>query len=1020
MEDDDVYGGMATPIRSSRQPSPTPRLAPSPSPSHSSASGTQLPPLMSHQHRHTPSPHPRTPLPQQQPPLPHQQIPYPTTYQVHSASGHVNPRPISSSSKPPSDPAFASNPNVNPYFTAVPPENGGRDGRSKSAHRPTDSQTLKLKSQDAVHGRSHSLASDNLGGDMTAAQMEDTPPPPPPYSSSPQPPPSIVITPAHITTSSSVASLHHPSSHSPYPHSSPNSASASDNESGRSAVSSRSASEASMSGSEHERDLRPEATRNISAPELGQGGGGRRGPRMERLQVPHRSVSEPVSHTKASSGKGKSKKGSQGQGGTSPLEVVDMVDVLDETDPLGRAWHHDGPYEAASTALRQMTRERTLSTKKSGGGGLHHQTQGSISTGDLSKPMGIVPGQIFPKFMMPPTQVASAQQPQQQQQQPIMRMPSDPYASHFPPQLQPGMPLQQQQQQHYHHHHHHHQQPPPPPPHDPRVAHQQVPYPQRVQSSRAQEDPRQSHYPQPQSQADLARRAAEQSFPQGMGRAVSSSSRAPPDPRQVPPPQVDMHGRGTVIDQRPPPQVVERAPSSRMPSDPRLATQPQVDQYGRVLTDQRPPPPPQPLARDPSSRGPVDHRQITQQMDAYNRALVDRGVPPQNVMRASSSRTPSDPRQSHHPQQEQYNPTRDDHPLPPPPPAHVIAPSSRKLTKSHRKPESEPRVDTYSNDTPLPPPPPTQMPPMQLPFPPQPQPQPQPSRQYPQPPQQLHHQPSQQFPAQPPPQAYPPQPPVSSRVSRSVSDSRALPPRASEYRPTPNEGVPIPPKAPSSRQSNSPVRVSRGPLPSPPSLPVQSVDTILDREPHPSMPGQFTPPARRPSPPSQPPPPVDPSRDPSRPPRSVRAPSIAPSSQQSSDSRSHSSGGGNNRLQPSYIPKHLVMPAPLQNMGQQPPPSQQQRTHQRAVSLNNPAYPATITSRPFAASARNVVRQEVKVELKGKRNFLRKRNTLDGHGDDGMGQVHYSVEVNPQPVAKEAKAGIHFPRRFLSKRRIDI
>ncbi|KAK7694997.1 hypothetical protein QCA50_002185 [Cerrena zonata] len=131
-----------------------------------------------------------------------------------------------------------------------------------------------------------------------------------------------------------------------------------------------------------------------------------------------------------------------------PPKDLDRIDELDETDPLGYAWHHDGRFEAALNALKQGA----FGDGDGANGGASSQEQNGkkSSRKKPSEPVNpntttfnISPGEIFPSFVsQPATQPAAPQQQQQQFPQPIQRpsrQASQPASQPLPPTSQPPL-----------------------------------------------------------------------------------------------------------------------------------------------------------------------------------------------------------------------------------------------------------------------------------------------------------------------------------------------------------------------------------------------------------------------------------------------------------------------------------------------------------------------------------------------------------------------------------------------------
>ncbi|KAM5530729.1 hypothetical protein V8D89_015589 [Ganoderma adspersum] len=76
---------------------------------------------------------------------------------------------------------------------------------------------------------------------------------------------------------------------------------------------------------------------------------------------------------------------------STPPRDLDSIDELDESDPLGFAWHHDGPYEAIAKATGSARNPGASAHKPSKPKRKPVQAYDSVS-------VGVAPGQIFPSF----------------------------------------------------------------------------------------------------------------------------------------------------------------------------------------------------------------------------------------------------------------------------------------------------------------------------------------------------------------------------------------------------------------------------------------------------------------------------------------------------------------------------------------------------------------------------------------------------------------------------------------------
>ncbi|OBZ79446.1 hypothetical protein A0H81_00791 [Grifola frondosa] len=105
---------------------------------------------------------------------------------------------------------------------------------------------------------------------------------------------------------------------------------------------------------------------------------------------------------------------------TAPRDL-DRIDELDETNPLGFTWHHDGPYEAIAKSQSQHDLAEEVASKKPKQS--RQRSDESTTTRnvgqpfDPSVPLGIAPGQIFPSlfpFQPPPQQTGASPQTTEQ------------------------------------------------------------------------------------------------------------------------------------------------------------------------------------------------------------------------------------------------------------------------------------------------------------------------------------------------------------------------------------------------------------------------------------------------------------------------------------------------------------------------------------------------------------------------------------------------------------------------------
>ncbi|CAL1695144.1 unnamed protein product [Somion occarium] len=101
-----------------------------------------------------------------------------------------------------------------------------------------------------------------------------------------------------------------------------------------------------------------------------------------------------------------------------PPKDLDRIDELDETDPLGYAWHHDGRYEAALQAIKNGALSEGIGAGVGAGGGKAMNQDGKKSSQrNPSAPVdpsttsfNVSPGEIFPSFNAQPKPPKSKQQ----------------------------------------------------------------------------------------------------------------------------------------------------------------------------------------------------------------------------------------------------------------------------------------------------------------------------------------------------------------------------------------------------------------------------------------------------------------------------------------------------------------------------------------------------------------------------------------------------------------------------------
>ncbi|KAI0332036.1 hypothetical protein GY45DRAFT_1335879 [Cubamyces sp. BRFM 1775] len=164
------------------------------------------------------------------------------------------------------------------------------------------------------------------------------------------------------------------------------------------------------------------ASRNASAPELHQP--------PPPTDVPPRPSTVPIAAPANStvSAPAPQRKRSKNPSISAPPRDLDRIDELDESDPLGARWHHDGPYEAIMKAAPVLYPDQSILA--------HKRTEPSkrkpVQYGDVS--LGLSPGQIFPSYSQyqPPIPNQGAQPHQQH-----------PAPENFPPGSSPSSPLMQ-------------------------------------------------------------------------------------------------------------------------------------------------------------------------------------------------------------------------------------------------------------------------------------------------------------------------------------------------------------------------------------------------------------------------------------------------------------------------------------------------------------------------------------------------------------------------------------------------
>ncbi|RPD57057.1 hypothetical protein L227DRAFT_507479 [Lentinus tigrinus ALCF2SS1-6] len=169
--------------------------------------------------------------------------------------------------------------------------------------------------------------------------------------------------------------------------------------------------------------LRPPINaRNASAPELH--------PPPPAVDVPPRPSTVPIPAEAAAPPQPR-RRSSKNPSISTPPRDLDRIDELDESDPLGFAWHHGGPYEAIAKAAPALypdavpTQKRTQSSKRK-----------SVQPNDIS--LGVSPGQIFPSYSQ--YQPQNAGHGVQRQLDPNV-LPPKPPAEDFPVGSPPMSPL---------------------------------------------------------------------------------------------------------------------------------------------------------------------------------------------------------------------------------------------------------------------------------------------------------------------------------------------------------------------------------------------------------------------------------------------------------------------------------------------------------------------------------------------------------------------------------------------------
>ncbi|KAJ3473718.1 hypothetical protein NLI96_g12858 [Meripilus lineatus] len=183
---------------------------------------------------------------------------------------------------------------------------------------------------------------------------------------------------------------------------------------------------------------RPDLVNSTSAPDVR--------PPPPPVPVPTRSATAPVPEASSS----RSASSSNGQQATDTVrrtrskknivaaapKDLDKIDELDESDPLGFAWHHGGPYEAIKRSAEngdiERDPKRDALTKMNGQdptGQQRNRKVKKLTPADMARMLshfkGVAPGEIFPSFTMyepyDEPQPSSRFQPPVQPNQPLIR-----------------------------------------------------------------------------------------------------------------------------------------------------------------------------------------------------------------------------------------------------------------------------------------------------------------------------------------------------------------------------------------------------------------------------------------------------------------------------------------------------------------------------------------------------------------------------------------------------------------------
>ncbi|KAI0375240.1 hypothetical protein BV20DRAFT_1048409 [Pilatotrama ljubarskyi] len=153
----------------------------------------------------------------------------------------------------------------------------------------------------------------------------------------------------------------------------------------------------------------PINARNASAPELH--------PPPPRTDVPPRPSTVPIPAPADStvSAPVAQRKRSKNTSIAAPPRDLDRIDELDESDPLGLPWHHDGPYEAIMKAVPVLYPDQSILAKKRSEASSRPPKRKPVEPYD-SLSLGVSPGQIFPSNSQyqPPTAGAQGDSGQRQ------------------------------------------------------------------------------------------------------------------------------------------------------------------------------------------------------------------------------------------------------------------------------------------------------------------------------------------------------------------------------------------------------------------------------------------------------------------------------------------------------------------------------------------------------------------------------------------------------------------------------